>query len=57
MDDQEKIEQEILKQRDIELRYSCLQLAKDIYASKGKYVTDEDVMKTATNYYNWIKNN
>lgn len=56
MEEQERIEQELLKNRDIELRYSCLQLAKEIYANK-QYTTDGDIIKTAENYYKWIKNN
>jgi hypothetical protein len=45
--------------KDEELRYSCLQLAKEIllYRTPNGQIDQDQVIELANKYYNWIKNN
>jgi hypothetical protein len=42
-----------------ELRYSCLQLAKEVllYRTPNGQIDQDQVIELADKYYNWIKNN
>lgn len=53
-------EQELYVQKqNTELKYSCLQLAKEIllYRNPTGQINPDEVMELATKYYNWIKQN
>jgi len=53
-------EQELyIQKQNTELKYSCLQLAKEIllYRHPTGQINSDEVMELATKYYNWIKNN
>jgi hypothetical protein len=48
-----------MQKQNTELKYSCLQLAKEIllYRHPTGQINPDEVMELATKYYNWIKNN
>jgi hypothetical protein len=48
-----------MQKQNTELKYSCLQLAKEIllYRHPTGQIDQDEVIKLADKYYNWIKNN
>jgi hypothetical protein len=48
-----------VQKQNTELKYSCLQLAKEIllYRNPTGQIDPNEIMELATKYYNWIKNN
>ena len=53
-------EQELYVQKqNTELKYSCLQLAKEIllYRNPTGQIDQDEVITLADKYYNWIRNN
>ena len=48
-----------MQKQNTELKYSCLQLAKEIllYRNPTGQINPDEVMELATKYYNWIKQN